>query len=239
MPQALSSINSESILLLKKITPETYENMIQGASVLEQDTYGPKVFILADGTMLKLFNPKPLLSSATLFPYAKRFARNARLLQSRNIPTITMIDVLQIPHRKLTGVHYHPLPGETFRSIGKQVMSKQLIQSVAAFVAGLHSQGIYFRSFHLGNVIVMGDGRFGLIDIADLWMRNRPLTEKERVRNIARVYRFADEIAMLRSQGDTLFVDRYIECAKLSNSERLKETLQTQQDEFLKKRRTV
>ena len=50
------------------------------ARVLEYDRHGDKVLQLADGSYLKLFRRKRLLSSAAWYPYAKRFADNALAL---------------------------------------------------------------------------------------------------------------------------------------------------------------
>ena len=36
--------------------------MIEGARILEKDSYGPKVYLLADGNILKLFRRKRLFS---------------------------------------------------------------------------------------------------------------------------------------------------------------------------------
>jgi hypothetical protein len=225
---------------LKRISPEEYDAMVSDATVLQTDHFGPKVFALSDGSILKLFTPRPLLSSATLYPYAKRFARNAQKLRVRRVPTVEMIDIALITHRKLHCVRYRPLPGRTLRSLGKEDagLPKDLVRRFAAFVAGLHEQGVYFRSFHLGNVIVTDDGRFGLIDIADLWTRSRPLTRKQRIRNISRIYRFADEIEMLRAHGATLFIESYIENAGISPDDPIRETLQLQQEALLKTQRT-
>ncbi|MDP0983907.1 hypothetical protein, partial [Klebsiella variicola] len=63
--------------------------MIEGARILEKDSYGPKVYLLTDGNILKLFRRKRLLSSALFRPYSKRFIDNAVELQKRGIPTLT------------------------------------------------------------------------------------------------------------------------------------------------------
>ena len=45
------------------------DELIAGARILEQDSFGPKVYQLRDGNMLKLFRRKRLLSSALLRPH--------------------------------------------------------------------------------------------------------------------------------------------------------------------------
>lgn len=61
--------------------------MIEGAKILEADSYGAKVYLLQDGNIVKLFRRKRLLSSALLRPYSKRFIDNAAQLEKLGIPT--------------------------------------------------------------------------------------------------------------------------------------------------------
>ena len=42
--------------------------------------------ILQDGTLLKLFRRKRLITSAAIWPYAQRFADNAKKLEKLGIP---------------------------------------------------------------------------------------------------------------------------------------------------------
>src|SRR5690606_11004632 len=122
----------------------------------EADSHGEKVLLLADGSFLKLFRRKRLLSSALLWPYARRFASNARQLARLGVPTLQVIALyrLQEPARHL--VHYRPLPGVTLRQIRRDALPcpAQLFEQLGGFVARLHQQGVYFRSIHLGNIVL-------------------------------------------------------------------------------------
>ena len=51
--------------------------LVAKATLIESDSYGPKVYRLDNGEYLKLFRRKRLLSSALLIPYSVRFCRNA------------------------------------------------------------------------------------------------------------------------------------------------------------------
>jgi len=55
------------------------------------------------------------------------------------------------------------------------------------FVIGLHDRGVYFRSLHLGNVILTPEGELGLIDFADLRIHPWPLGRYLRSRNMRRM----------------------------------------------------
>lgn len=151
--------------------------MTEGARILEQDSFGPKVYQLRDGNMLKLFRRKRLFSSALLRPHSQRFCTNATALQERGIPTLQPLALYRLNDSAWTAVLYRPLPGETL----SQLLSDEdcswptLQPELARFINRLHDSGVYFRSLHLGNIVRTPDGTLGLIDIADLQIRRRPL----------------------------------------------------------------
>lgn len=160
--------------------------MCAGAHVLEDDPHGPKVFLLGDGTILKLFRRKRLFSSALLYPYVRRFVRNARKLAAIGIPVPTMLDVWRIPAVERDAVRYQPLPGRTLRELVAEGLPRareaRLRTAFNRLIVRLHDNGVYFRSLHMGNVIVADDDKLGLIDFSDIrfypWKLNRYLRER-------------------------------------------------------------
>ncbi|HEX6734044.1 MAG TPA: toluene tolerance protein [Azonexus sp.] len=187
---------------LKTLTQQDYLAMREGAAILEGDLFGDKVLRLADGTMLKLFRRKRLLTSAALFPYAWRFARNAMALARAGIPVPTVLAVWRAPELARDLVHYAPLAGATLRELDRAGLAaddkRRLRDQLTRFIIGLHDKGIYFRSLHAGNVVVTPDGRFGLIDFADLRIYPWSLGRRLRERNMQR---------MLGIDGDAGWVD--------------------------------
>ncbi len=171
--------------------------MRAGAEVLEADGHGDKVLRLADGSFIKLFRRKRLISSASWYPYAQRFADNAAALAVRAIPAPQVIDVFRVAAIERDAVHYHPLPGTTLRQLRRDGLAPEreatLRTEFNRFVRRLHDLGIYFRSLHLGNVVLTPDGRLGLIDISDIRVHRRPLSRFWRARNLRRMQGIADE----------------------------------------------
>lgn len=182
---------------LKTLTQQEYLAMREGATVLELDGFGDKVLRLRDGTMLKLFRRKGLLTSATLFPYARRFVRNALALARAGIPVPRVIALLRVPELARDVVHYQPLAGQTLRELARTGLDagqrRKLRDDLTRFIIGLHGKGIYFRSLHIGNVVVTPDGRFGLIDFTDLRIYPWSLGKYQRRRNLQRMLGIADE----------------------------------------------
>lgn len=170
---------------------QDYLALREGARVLERDPTGDKVLRLADGTFIKMFRRKRLISSAAWYPYAQRFADNAAALAGRGIPSPRVIAVYRIAKIGRDAVHYHPLEGDTLREVWRNGVSaereRQLKEQFNRFVVRLHDLGIYFRSLHLGNIILTPEGELGLIDISDLRVHRRGLGKFLRARNLRRM----------------------------------------------------
>ena len=176
---------------------QDYLALREGAGVLEVDHYGEKVLRLVDGSILKLFRRRRLISSAAFFPYANRFANNAVALAKLGIPVPQLIEILRIPSIKRDAVHYSPLAGNTLRELMRSGLSpereRELKAAFTRFVIGLHDKGVYFRSLHLGNVVCTPDGALGLIDFADLRIHPWSLGKYLRTRNVQRMLDMDDE----------------------------------------------
>lgn len=155
----------------------TFAAMTKGAQLLEQDAFGPKVFRLVDGNMLKIFRRKRLLSTAMLWPHSQRFWQNAQGLTRRGILTVAPLALYRLDRPGRTAVLYRPLPGETVTDLVRQSAERQasLLPDLALFINRLHDLGIYFRSLHPGNIVLTPEGTLGLIDISDMQFRNSPL----------------------------------------------------------------
>ena len=166
--------------------------MIADARILEKDSYGPKVYLLSDGNILKLFRRKRFFSSALFRPYSKRFIDNALELQKRGIPTLTVLQSYQLETPGMTAVLYRPLPGETLRQLSnKEGFDWQYnLEPLVALIRRLHEAGIYFRSLHLGNVVVTPDNQMGLIDVADMRFMRAPLSPALVRRNLQHFARY-------------------------------------------------
>ncbi len=206
---------------MKKLDQDSYKSMVAGATVISKDQYGDKVLSLPDGLMVKLFRLKRRLSSAIIWPYAKRFERGAGRLREINIPCVEVIDTFRVRSMGRDVVVYHPLEGETLReALNYSDNKKALLKTFSAFFAGLHDRGIYFRAIHFGNVIVLPNGEFGLIDVSELRISLSSLSVRKRVRNFKPIFRYKEDRASILDFGLDLFLDSYIENSSLSTSAR-------------------
>jgi tRNA A-37 threonylcarbamoyl transferase component Bud32 len=200
----------------------SYLALREGAKVIEADASGDKVLLLRGGQFLKLFRRKRLFTSAALLPYAQRFANNTERLRQRAIPVPEVIGVYRIASIERDAVHYQALEGQTVRQLlGDSDRAQALRAQLGAFVAQLHSKGVYFRSLHLGNVVLTPQGELGLIDIADLSCQRGPLSASKRLRNFHHMLRYkGDRQWLLGDDQAQTFVRSYEAAMAASESNR-------------------
>jgi len=177
---------------MQTLTWNQFETLRQGADLVERDRYGEKVLRLTDGSFVKLFRRKTWFSKNTFLPPAKRFARNAEELARLGIPCPQILALYKLKQPYRTAVRYLPLEGLTLRQLldSDPQRANEELQRLPAFIERLHDLGIYFRSLHLGNIVLCPDGQLGLIDIADLRCLNRPLPKSMRRRNYHHLLRY-------------------------------------------------
>jgi hypothetical protein len=137
--------------------------------------------------MIKIFRPRRRLWLARLTPAAMRFTKNAARPSERGIAVPAIVESVWVDRPKaVSACIYNPLSGEPlvayFRRSPDACMAE--IPALARFIRRLHRQGIYFRSLHPGNVILMPDRNFGLIDFLDLRLKRFPLSPRLARRNL-------------------------------------------------------
>lgn len=201
----MNSRTLESIFLrskMRSLSHIEYQTLRERAHVIEADAFGDKVLLLQDGSYLKLFRRKRLISSAALKPYAIRFAKNTRKLSGLGIPCPQVIETYRIPTISRDAVHYRPLEGDTIRQLINRGISDEAAAALRGlllqFIQRLHATGIYFRSAHLGNIVLTPSGELGLIDVADMQFSRIGLGPFRRKRNWRHVLRYPTDRAWLQ-----------------------------------------
>lgn len=172
---------------MRIVTANELQHWLHTGQVLEKDSRGPKVVRLTDGCFLKIFRHKrPLL--ARWRPDAQRFARNAEALKALGIAIPDLLECLWLdPKQGISACLYQPLAGTPLDTMFKQERTRfdALLPEFAGYIRHLHHKGIYFRSLHLGNVLLLANGSFGLIDFLDLKIKRAPLGKSLIRRNFA------------------------------------------------------
>lgn len=214
---------------MRKLSRDESERLACGATVIEEDGLGPKVLRLSDGSFLKLFRRRRWFTSGGLIPYSQRFVNNSQRLAALGFVTPQILD-LHVTADGSQGVRYQPLPGQTLRQAFERAVSaeerKRLSHRLGRFFAQLHEQGVYFRSLHLGNVLLLEDGGFGLIDLADLRILPSPLSQELRQRNLRHMQRYAEDRSWLFEEQVEALLGGYAEVAPERNAKLIRNKLQ-------------
>ncbi|RRV17535.1 lipopolysaccharide kinase InaA family protein [Pseudomonas saudiphocaensis] len=180
---------------MRIVAARELQDWLAHGTVLEKDSRGPKVVLLPDGLIFKVFHNRRRRWLARISPAAKRFARNAGTLDSLGIPAPTIVETLWLDREKgLSACTYRPLPGTSLEALLRENPAEieNLIPALATFILRLHRNGIYFRSLHLGNLLSLPEGGFGLIDFLDLVKKRRRLNGWEAKRNFNHLRRYLE-----------------------------------------------
>jgi len=203
------------------ISSAEFEQLRAGARVLERDWRGDKVLLTPDKHIIKLFYPRRKITSARLFPYAYRFCRNARQLQAKGITTVQCEQLRYDRQQRRHLIRYPLLPGDTLRDrLASHPDRDRLLVELATFLAELHDKGILFRSVHLGNVLTLENGTFGLIDVADMSIQRRPLGLLQRARNFRHLLHDRRDRKVLEQYGYNRLLADYETAARLGGYRR-------------------
>ena len=218
--------------LLPRSTPISeaeFSQLRTGARLLERDYRGEKVLLTPDNHIIKLFYPRRRFTSARIYPYAQRFCNNARQLRERGIITVYCE---QLRHDRTNGRHlitYALLPGTTLRNkLGETDDRDDYLDKLASYMVTLHAKGILFRSIHMGNILVLENGDYGLIDIADLSIQRHSLGLRKRARNFRHLLHDKQDREQLGSYGYDRFIAQYEQAAGIdgNRSKRLRKYIQ-------------
>ena len=146
------------------------------------------------------------------------------------IPTPQVLNVYRLEDGS-SAVHYAPLPGHTLRQVLQGITApavrQALIERFGKFMAQLHEKGVYFRSLHLGNVLLMDDGEFGLIDVADLRIYPSSLRYALRQRNLRHMQRYPQDRNWLFETHFEQLVKGYSSVASPAATAKIREQVQS------------
>jgi hypothetical protein len=146
--------------------------------------------------------------------------RNAKGLAKRGIPTLHITQIIALPEQQSYAVRYTPLAGVEVRSLMKNQL-QSTVEQLIPFLVHLHEKGIFFRGIHLGNIVRVNEGEFGLIDIADLSFKRGSLTLIQRVRNLSHMLKNKDDARFYRDFGVEQFLRDYATQAQMSGFEKM------------------
>lgn len=214
---------------MEEISLKEYQRLIKNVEVIEKDGFGLKVLDTKKGEMIKLFRRKRVFSTAFLKPYAARFADNAKRLTSLNIPTVAVNRLVWCPSIKRHLVIYKRLEGALLRDVlTKEINKEEVFKNTGTFIAELHEKGVYFRSAHFKNILVLPNGQWGLIDVSDMQIKRSSLGIDLRKRNFQHILRYEKDKTLVRNHFKDFF-SSYLTASQLdeNNAHKVEQTIRS------------
>jgi hypothetical protein len=203
------------------ISAAELRQLCAGARLLERDQRGAKVLLTPDNHIIKLFYPRRRITSARIYPYAYRFWNNARRLLEKGIITIRCEQLRYDRQHQRHLITYPLLAGTTLRDRLAGVSNvADYLDKLATYLVTLHTKGILFRSIHMGNILVLENGDYGLIDVADMSIQQWPLGLRKRARNFRHLLHDRSDREQLREYGYNRLLENYEAAAGITGHRR-------------------
>lgn len=200
----------------RNISHAEYKDLEKSGRLIDTKHGYPAIILHSDKTITKVWAKKAkFFSSARFFPYAKRFISNAARLEQKGVAVPVLLEHLTIKGTPVHLVRYEELAGNSIRCLLKNAPSEVDMRGLAQFIFALHQQGIFFRAIHLGNVIQMPNGDFGLIDFTDVSFYSKPLSHQLRASNIATPLRYRSDLELIQEANLPNLLDLYLEFYEL------------------------
>lgn len=212
------------------IDKQQFLAICEEGTLITQSRLGPKIIESPSGNIIKFFWPRKIISRSRIQSPAKRFIKNALKLQNTGFHGVDVKTWLHCSDPKVECIVYAKLPGKDFR----QTNNKNKLAEVARFVANLHSQGIFFRGIHLGNLLQCANNKIALLDITDCKVYKKPLGFHKRYRNLRHLLANQDDQNDFKQFGIDKFIDIYLNQANIDlfRKKRLKYLLRGIQTEI-------
>ena len=204
---------------MRIVAANELQDWLSQGELLEKDSRGAKVVRLPNGQLLKIFRSRRLPLIARLRPDAQRFAERAGRLKALGIETPEIKECGWIDRDEAVSFClYVPLQGTPLDTLFNNSRTEfdALIPALAGYIRHLHQLGIYFRSLHLGNILLTADGGFGLIDFLDIRFKGRPLGRMLIKRNFQHLHGYLVRRKVKNFPWDEL-TQAYAHASKSSN----------------------
>ena len=201
---------------METISKAEFDALANSSKVLVGTDYRVGILLTPENDIVKCFYHRKLISRSRLYSKAERFAANAALLAQRGINAPQIKRVFNCPDLPMEAVTYGLMDGvDLIEELAQGDYTS--LAALPEYLVHLHNKGIFFRAIHLGNVLKLASGEFGLIDFSDLKCHSGSLGAYTRARNLAHMMNTtADEVFYIQF-GINKFITAYLDAAKLGS----------------------
>jgi hypothetical protein len=197
---------------MNTISYKDFEEFCHNSEILQWKDGLPSTVRHDANLISKVWDRRKRPSSDWIYPYYRRFCRNARKLIFHGVPAPDVKHTSRVSGTNIHIVTYEELPGMSLKNVLTKHKEMLDVGGFAGFLAHLHNRGIYFRALHLGNVLRLDSGSFGLIDVADVHFLIFSLSLNMRARNLSRLLYYKKHRMILEEHFEAI-VREY--CARI------------------------
>jgi len=195
------------------LTDDDYSKLTKDAKLIKRTRTKIRLLLSTENKIIKHIYKRKLLSSSTLWPYITRFIKNAKHLKSKNILSPKIQGAYFYPTLNCYILLYDYVDHPTLHHIAKK-NDLSFLPKFAEFTTKLHALGIFFKDIHLDNFILDGND-FTLIDLESITYQKRPLSIRQRARNLAHLFNRKEDIPFYEQYGYQEFLKHYFEATNL------------------------
>jgi tRNA A-37 threonylcarbamoyl transferase component Bud32 len=136
------------------------------------------------------------------------------------IPSVEIKSLFHLEKGGHTAVLYQPIKGDSIRNLANKNPNRlqKTAKNFGEFLSILHAKGIHFHSLHTGNILLLPDNSYGLIDISDMTIYPWPLTCSTRLRSFKRLCKYQEDFRVLGLSYWNQMLSAYLEAADLQTS---------------------
>ncbi len=206
---------------MEKISVQQFHEITKDTIFLKGNHLKPKVlFKTSTQEIIKLIRKsKKFYSLSHIWSYAKRFESGSKRINALGIPALKWKYSYYYPTGKCHVVIYDFLEGIDLHSL-TQAKTPVHCSKVLELIQRLHQAGVYFRDFHLGNVLLRENQQLALIDVASMSFQKSSLTPKQRARNFTHWFNRNEDQTYFKYFNPAVIIQTYLNFSDLTPHQR-------------------
>lgn len=202
---------------MDRLSIQQFNKLIQDTVFLKGNHIKPKVLLkTSTQEVFKIIKKsKKWFSISHIWSYAKRFEHASFHLKKLNISALYCKQIFYYPAAKSHIVIYNYVEGTDLCTL-TNAKNPMYYTKVLQLVHKLHEAGVYFRDFHLGNVLLQENQRLTLIDVASVSIKKSPLNPRQRARNFLHWFNRQEDKPYFEYFSPEILVQEYLKLCQFT-----------------------
>jgi RIO-like serine/threonine protein kinase len=208
---------------MDRLSVQQFNELIQDTVFLKGNYAKPKVLLkTSTQEVIKVIKKsKKWFSISHIWSYAKRFELASIHLKKLSIPALYCKQIFYYPAAKSHIVIYGYIAGTDLCTL-TNAKSPVCYTKVLQLMLELHEAGVYFRDFHLGNVLLQENQQLALIDVSSVSVKKISLNPRKRARNFLHWFNRQEDKPYFEFFSPELLIQEYLKLCQFTLKRRNK-----------------